>query len=136
MGFSKGDRVRVTMVDSTNTGRTGRVIHVNRVSEFYVVRFGGSSEVSSYFASELEPFDPWHEELVELAETLNKVRLQAKPAEPHAGLQVIYNEIGVAFYDTLRMLIVEFDDVNKAYDHILDGGTVREALALVAEEEE
>lgn len=78
------------------------------------------------------------EALIELAETLDKARLQANPIDhptisPQRG---VYGQIVLALTDTLEVIFEgQIDDANlfanRAYTSLLDGNTVREAIAAV-----
>lgn len=76
------------------------------------------------------------EALIQLAETLDKARIQANAIEAAASQRGVYGQIVLSLFDTLELIFVEqVDDhnlfANLAYNAILDGNTVREALAVV-----
>jgi hypothetical protein len=136
MEFKEGDKVKVITKNSAHFGRTGVVIRSMDDSTCFV-NLSGDDKVgilTGFFVSELELLDPEREALITVAETLNKARLQAKPEQPHVGRENLTHEIEVVLYRTLMQLIDELLDVNTAFDAILAGKTVREAL--IEEEEE
>lgn len=78
------------------------------------------------------------EQLIELAETLDKARIQANAIDVYTiqSQMGVYGDIARALTDTLEVIFDgKVDDenlfANLAYNAILDGNTVREAIALV-----
>jgi hypothetical protein len=79
------------------------------------------------------------EALIELAETLDKARLQANAIDDLViqSQRGVYGTIALALHDTLEQIIgAGKDDIfnasaDRVYDSILDGNTVREAIAEV-----
>ena len=138
MAFKKGDKVRVTDQRSIHRGRTGTVETVYD-SASCIVRLDGLQRSVGLYFSELEPVDPEREALIELAETLDKARRQANASgNPEIESQRgVYGTIAMALGRTLAELVGNTKDAvfyatsDRVYDAILDGSTVREALAAV-----
>jgi hypothetical protein len=151
MGFKEGDTVKVITKNSQYEGKTGEVVGVYEDAQTYRVgleweapkssMFDKMGVLSGFFESELELVDEKREALIELAETLDKARLQANAIEETADQRGIYGGIAQMLFDALELIFVESpfeggDDghnliANRAYDSILDGNSVREALAVV-----
>lgn len=138
MSFNEGDRVRIDE-DSAHSkaGELGTVTHVydaNRTA--YRVKLDSGNE-SGFFESELWPVDEKREALITLAETLDKARLQANAIDVYTiqSQLGVYGDIVRSLTDTLEVIFEDRDDpnlfANLAYNSLLDGNTVREALKAV-----
>jgi len=130
MGFNKGDKVRITPKYSKYEEGVGEITHLFEDGASYMLRLDGSGIVRSFFDYELEPFDAKREALIELAETLNKARVQANAIETTAPQWSIYGSIAQNLVEVLCLITGRFE-VGDIYDALIDGVTVREALALV-----
>lgn len=138
MIFEKNDRVKVITKNSTYWGKVGTVVSVHEPDRTFIVRMDMNEHLSGFFVHELEPVDTKREALIELAETLDKARLQANaikefPIESQRG---VYGQIAQSIQDTLEVLFM-----NQVADHslyaartytlMIDGSTVRQAIAEV-----
>lgn len=72
--------------------------------------------------------------LINLAETLNTARIEANAIEETAPQGEVYGDISQIMVEVLCM-ITGRNEVGDIYDSLLDGNTVREALALVKEKQ-
>jgi hypothetical protein len=124
MGFNKGDRVRVTTKNDVKLVGTVSAT----LSDQVFVRLDTGDEVP-FFHSELTLFDAGREALIELAETLDKARLQANAIVATQSQYGVYGQISDALAETL--ILIEGGYETEAYQYLLDGNTVREALAAV-----
>lgn len=129
MSFKKDDRVKVTMDRNQFNGQQGTVTLVYCDGTAFAVQFDDGG-VFGYFEGELELVDAKREALIELAETLDKARLQANNINGCEG--TIYQQITIPLIGVLDALVpvdaVGFD----AYEFIIeDGLSVREALKAV-----
>lgn len=139
MELKTNDKVRVTSKNSVHEGKTGTVRRVVPGGETAcTVQLDEDPQglLVGLFLSELEVLDAKQEALIELAETLDKARLQANAIESAASQRGVYGEVSLALLDTLEMIFEErVDDANLfanlAYNSLLDGNTVREALKAV-----
>lgn len=154
MSFKEGDTVRVTSTEICNSGslgKTGKVVKVFEDGQTYNVNlewpapegsmFDTMGVLVSFFESELELFDPKREALIELAETLDKARLQANAIPETADQNGTYGKIVQALTETLGSYFyasnTHYTMAYKAYESIaFDGNTVREALKAVEKDGE
>lgn len=130
MEFKEGDKVKVITKNSAHFGRTGVVIRSMDDSTCFV-NLSGDDKVgilTGFFVSELEPVDLRREALIELAETLDKARLQANNINGADG--DIYRTISGSLYDVLGAIAGDEQVGYRIYSYVLDGSTVREALTL------
>lgn len=138
MNFKTGDKVKVTTKNSAHWGKTGEVLSANSDGTYFIQIAWGAGGVfetqgilTGFFESELQAFDPEHEALIELAETLDKARLQANAIEAAASQLGVYGVVVEALTDTLELIVGE-QNSEAVYESIMaDGNTVREALAEV-----
>lgn len=138
MSFKTGDKVRVVVPAHSMNGEVGTVTRVYPDGQTFSVEFDNGRE-SGFFLRELELVDAEREALIELAETLDKARLQANAIDDLViqSQRGVYGTIALALHDTLEQIIgAGKDDIfnataDRVYDSILEGNTVREALALV-----
>lgn len=138
MSFKKNDRVKVTAKSSFHEGEAGTVSYEYADNHTVLVRLDNGA-ISGFFASELERLDPNSEALIGLAETLDKARLQANAIDDLTiqSQRGVYGQIALSLHYTLEQIIgAGKDDIfnataDRVYDSILDGNTVREALASV-----
>ena len=135
--FNEGDRVVVTAVNHSQVGVQGNVSKVDLDRETYLVDLE-TGRTSGFFEKELEPVDEKAEALIRLAETLDTARLQANASDAYTiqSQNGVYGQIAQALLDTLEVIFVDHVDdhnlfANLAYNSLLDGNTVREALASV-----
>jgi hypothetical protein len=129
MSFKKYDRVKVTSVTHSQQGQVGAVDHVYSDETTFTVRMDNGN-FHSFFKAELELVDAEREALIELAETLDKARQQANAIPAMAPQSGVYGDVSEALK---RALAYEFGVwvANKIYASLLDGNTVREAIAAV-----
>lgn len=131
MNFKDKDRVRIK--DSSahrSSGELGTVSHVYDVNRnSYRVKLDSGTE-SGFFESELELLDERREALIDLAETLNKARVQANAIEEMAPQHGVYGDISQVMVEVL-CTITGRGEVGDIYDSLLDGNTMREALKAV-----
>lgn len=137
MNFNKGDHVKAAVQYGKFAGKVGTVTQVYTDGETFAVKLDDGEEYA-FFLSELEHVDAKREALIELAETLDKARLQANAIDEYtiAAQGGVYGYIVLALTDTLEAIFDgQVDDenlfANLTYNAILDGNTVREALAVV-----
>lgn len=133
MGFKEGDKVKVTTKNSMHEGKTGKIVRVYEDNQSILVTLEQGNlagMTTGFFASELELVDERREALIELAETLDKARLQANAIEATADQRNIYGSISVLLVETLCLMTGRYE-VGDIYDALLDGNTVREALKAV-----
>jgi hypothetical protein len=132
MSFNEGDKVKVLTKNSIHEGKTGGVTRVFSDEKTCTVQLDGDPVglVVGFFFSELELVDVEREALIELAETLDKARLQANAIPAMAPQSGVYGDVSEALK---RALAYEFGVwvANKIYASLLDGNTVREAIAAV-----
>jgi hypothetical protein len=133
MSFKKNDRVRVNAEGwHSQHGQVGTVDRVYTDGTCFTVRLDNGN-FHSFFLRELELVDEKREALIELAETLDKARLQANAIETTAPQRGVYGKIAVVLTDTLEQVFE--GNVTHAfltYDAMVESGlTVREALASV-----
>lgn len=157
MSFNEGDKVKVISTEirhSGYVGRIGEIVNVFDVSSYirtYSVSlkwdtkdssmFDSMGVLASFYESELELVDEKREALIELAETLDKARLQANAIHDAevSSQRGIYGTVALALHRTLEEIMgagkvaTRNATADRVYDSLLDGNTVREALALVAE---
>lgn len=129
MSFKKNDRVRVSAVTHSQLGQVGTVEHVYRDEVTFRVQMDNGND-HGFFESELELVDEKREVLIELAETLDKARLQADTVEETAPESGLYRDIEQVLVEVLCMATGR-GEVGDIYDSLMDGNTVREALAKV-----
>jgi len=128
MNLKKNDMVRVVTPGHARYGDIGTVSFAYSDWRF-VVRFADGREIMA-LPSELEPVDTKREGLLQLATTLNKARIQANAVEATAPQHGVYGDISQVLVEVLCLLTGRFE-VGDIYDALLDGCTVRKALALV-----
>lgn len=139
MSFKENDRVKVLGGNERYVGALGTVVEVFGDGDALIVKLDIDNRHGGFFASELELVDPKREALIELAETLNKARLQANAIDEYViqSQRGVYGTIALALHDTLEQIIgAGRDDIfsataDRVYDSVLDGNTIREALAAV-----
>lgn len=126
MEFNQGDKVRVILADTADTGRVGRITEGGGGA--YLVLLAGDETTSGWYGSELELWDEKREALIGLAETLTTTLLTENVMDNPASLSDVYENIARALVETLCVLTnrVEVSDI---YDRILCGYSVRMALA-------
>ena len=139
MSFKEDDRVRIAE-DSAHSkaGELGTVSHVY-ADHAYRVKLDSGNE-SGFFHKELELVDEKREALIELAETLDKARLQANAIDELViqSQRGVYGTIALALHDTLGEIVghgydaTRYAHSDRVYDSILDGNSVREALKVVS----
>jgi hypothetical protein len=134
--FNEGDKVRINAVNHPKHGVQGTVSRVFEDKETYLVSLE-TGTISGFFDGELELVDPDKETLIRLAETLNLARLQANASgnsevESQRG---VYGTIVLALSRTLEELVgntketIRYATADRVYQSILDGNSVRVALA-------
>ena len=141
--FNNGDKVRINAVNHPQHDVQGTVSRVFEDGETYLVDLE-TGRTSGFFEKELELVDPEREALIRLAETLDKARLQANASENYevASQRGIYGTIVLALMRTVEELVgnteytTQYAIANRVYDSILDGNSVREALAAVERDKE
>lgn len=69
-------------------------------------------------------------ELLTLATTLDKARLEANDHEATAPQTGVYGDIVTALVDVLRLIVGSKGVADQVYNSILDGNTVAEALRI------
>ncbi len=74
------------------------------------------------------------QQLILLAENINFTRLQANAIESTASQMGVYGDLVKALKDVLTLLTGSWSRANTAYESLLDGNSVRRALAVVAHE--
>jgi hypothetical protein len=134
--FKNGDKVRINAVNHSQHEVQGTVTQVFEDGETYLVDLE-TGRTSGFFEKELVLVDPDREALIRLAETLNTARLQANAIENYevASQRGIYGTIVLALGRTLEELVgnteytTQYAISNRVYDSVLDGNSVREALA-------
>lgn len=138
--FTKGQRVVVT-----SGGNTFEGVVVESYIDFIVgdiqvqVLADGENRVRNYSDDAVEPVKGYMiEDATLLAETLDRARLMANASDEYAiaSQRGVYGQIAQALQDTLEVIFVDQVEDHSlfaalAYSAILDGNTVREALALV-----
>lgn len=70
-------------------------------------------------------------ELLTLATTLDKARLEANDHEATAPQTGVYGDIVTALIDVIRLIVGSKGVAEQVYEAILDGMTVAEALDLI-----
>lgn len=134
MEFELGDHVKVIIKNSVFSGKEGNIIHFHggdNVEDSVVVKI--SEKEVGFFVHEIEKVDPSREALIELAETLDKARLQANAIEEAAPQRGVYGDIHIALVNTLALIT---DDHEAVYASIMeDGNTVRQALKAYADKQ-
>ncbi len=148
MNFKQGDKVKIISKGSYYVGATGTVVSEG-VDGAYRVQieqpapkysgFDTMGIISGFFESEIELVDSEREALIELAETLDKARKQANASGNYVieSQRGVYGQIALSLHDTLEEIVGAGKDAifnasaDRVYDSILDGNTVREALAAV-----
>jgi hypothetical protein len=138
MSFNEGDSVKVTEQGHSMHGKTGTVTLVYCDGQAFSVKFAEGRE-SGFFLSELELVDAKREALIELADTLDKARLQANAIDEYViqSQHGVYGTIAMALHDTLGEIVghdydaTRYAHSDRVYDSILDGNPVREALKVV-----
>lgn len=131
MSFKEGDRVRIDEDSArSKAGELGTVTHVYDVNRTaYRVKLDSGNE-SGFFETELWPVDEKREALIELAETLDKARLQANAINGCDG--DIYRTISESLYGVLGIIVGEESEGFDTYQNMVASGlSVREALAQV-----
>ena len=137
MEFNAGDKVRVILADTADTGRVGRITEGGGGA--YLVLLAGDEVPSGGYGSELELWDEKREALIELAATLDKARLQANAIDEYViqSQRGVYGTIALSLHDTLEQIVgagkddIFYATADRVYDSVLDGNTIRQALAAV-----
>lgn len=70
-------------------------------------------------------------ELIALATALDEARKKANSIEAAAPMGGVYGDIVTALNDTLLLILKDQTHVDQAYQLLLDGNTVHEALVLL-----
>lgn len=128
MSFKEKDRVKVVAENHSKFGDLGVVNHVYEDGGCLVQLDSGNR--SAFFEDELTILDPKREALIELAETLDKARLQANAIAVTAPQGNVYGMAANALVSVLAY-ITDAYEAQRIYERILDGNTVREALKAV-----
>lgn len=128
MEFKIGDKVKVITKKSRHEGKTGVVESIYGDNSTCIVKLEKDNRSGGFFTSELELVDLRREALIELAETLDKARLQANNINGADG--DIYRTISGSLYDVLGAIAGDEQVGYRIYSYVLDGSTVREALTL------
>jgi hypothetical protein len=128
MSLKENDMVKVSAPTHSLYGEVGTVVFAYSDGHGFVVRFASGRE-SGFFLAELEPVDAKREGLIQLADTLDKARLQANAIEVTAPQHGVYGYISDTLVEVLCLLTGRFE-VGDIYDALMDGNTVREALAI------
>jgi hypothetical protein len=139
MSFNLNDRVKVTAKVGNSLGKTGKVTTVYPNAKSYLVLLETDNRTSGFFEDELELVDLKRESLIELAETLDEARKQANAIDELTiqSQHGVYGQIAQALIYTLAQIVgagydsIRYDHAGMVYGSILDGNTVREALASV-----
>jgi len=137
MSFKENDRVRITAKTHSKFGELGTVNHIYTDGGCLVQLDTGNR--SAFFKDEVEIVDEKREALIELAETLDKARLQANAIDELViqSQRGVYGTIALSLHDTLEQIVgagydaTRYAHADRVYDSILDGNTVREALKAV-----
>jgi len=138
MSFKQNDRVKVIASSYGHLGELGNVVNVGSDEETFLIHLD-SGNTHGFFKAELELVDEKREALIELAETLDKARLQANAIDELViqSQRGVYGTIALSLHDTLEEIIgagyeaTRYAHADRVYDSILDGNTVREALKAV-----
>lgn len=128
MSFKVNDRVKVVAPSHSMNGEMGNVTLVYSDGQAFSVLLDNGRE-SGFFLSELELVDEKREALIELAETLDKARLQANNINGCDG--DIYRSITQPLSDVLEIIAADAETGHDIYSALLDGNTVRQAIAAV-----
>jgi hypothetical protein len=130
MGLKENDMVKVNAPTHSLHGEVGTIVFAFSDGNSFVVRFASGRE-SGFFLPELELelVDAKREGLIQLADTLDKARLQANAIEATAPQRGVYGNISDTLVEVLCLLTGRFE-VGDIYDALMDGNTVREALTI------
>lgn len=132
MDFKLDDKVEVTAEVGNTKGQRGTVTKVFSETNGFLVKLE-TGRVAGYFQSELVLVDPEREAVIELADTLDKARQQAKALPVLSGQAHVYTMCVDALVSTLSYL-AEGSQCQRIYnDMVQNGSTVREAIKAVGE---
>jgi hypothetical protein len=126
--FKNTDRVRIIAKNSMYTGTEGTIVNVYTDDKTFLVKLD-TGNTSGFFVSELELSNP----LITLAETLDEARRQANAIPETESWAGVYGDIANTLIKVLSLITDSVIDGRIVYDGLLDGNTVREALALSRE---
>lgn len=137
MTLKLGDKVKVITKNSLHEGRIGTVVGIFEDEKTCRVQIeqdvsGGTGfltagVVTGFFVTELEVLDEKREALIQLAETLDKVRTQANAIDAHE----VYEHTSDALVKTLALITDDYEAILVYASIIQDGNSVRQALKWV-----
>ena len=136
--FKSGDKVKVNAGYSKYDGREGLIGKVvNEGSGAYgdgvytVELFDDTIPERGFFENELDFADSTESGLTDLAEKLDAARLLANSIESAAPQGGVYGHVATGLWHTLYLILGSRDEAERAYEALLCGSSVREALKIV-----